>query len=358
MRATIVLLPGDGVGPEVVAGAVRVLERVADLGGHQFVFVEALIGGAAIDAVGNPLPECTLDACRDADALLLGAVGGPRWADPALSLRPEQGLLRLRQALDLFANLRPVRSLPALADHTPWRPEHVAGVDLLIVRELASGIYYGPRQEADEHGSAWDTMAYGEDQVRRVAGVAFGLAERRERRLCSVDKANVLASMRLWRRTVNAVAEAHPSVVLEHQLVDACALHLLQRPTTFDVVVAGNLFGDILSDLAAALVGSLGLLPSASLGAGTLGLYEPVHGSAPDIAGRGIANPIGTILSAALLLRHSLGLDAEAEAIERAVGVAVEDGARTADLAHANMGKTLGTAEMTTWIVDRLDLGS
>lgn len=333
MRATIVTLPGDGVGPEVTAAAVRVLEAVGAGWGHTFTFREALMGGCAIDAAGDPLPDDTLRACEQADAVLLGAVGGPQWSDPSAPVRPEQGLLRLRQHFDLFANLRPVKAYPALAAYAPLRADLLRGVDILFVRELTSGIYFGPSEEQGAGDRAWDTMLYTTGQVRRVAQVAFEAARKRRGRVASIDKANVLASMRLWRRTVDEVARAYPDVALEHVLVDAAAMHLLRNPARFDVLLAGNMFGDILSDEASVLAGSLGMLPSASLGDGTFGVYEPIHGSAPDIAGQGIANPTGTILSAALLLRYSLGLDAEAQAVEQAVEAALADGARTADIA-------------------------
>ncbi|MGQ9849790.1 MAG: 3-isopropylmalate dehydrogenase [Aggregatilineaceae bacterium] len=333
MQARIVTLPGDGIGPEIVAEAVRVLRTVADHWGHTFIFEEALMGGCAIDATGTPLPDETLAACERADAVLLGAVGGPQWSDPTASVRPEQGLLRLRAHFDLFANLRPVKAYPVLAHYTPIRADLLGGVDILFVRELTSGIYFGERKEQGDGQDAWDTMYYSVPQVERVARVAFEAARRRRGRVASVDKANVLAAMRLWRRTVNRVAADYPDVTLEHVLVDACAMYLLREPSRFDVVLAGNMFGDILSDEASVLAGSLGMLPSASLGTGTFGVYEPIHGSAPDIAGKGIANPTATLLSAAMLLRHSLGLEAEASAVERAVEAALAAGARTADIA-------------------------
>lgn len=354
MQAKIVTLPGDGVGPEVIAGAVRVLQAVAQQAGHTFSFEEALIGGCAIDAAGDPLPDETLRACEGADAVLLGAVGGPQWSDPTAPVRPEQGLLRLRQHFDLFANLRPVKAYPALAGFAPLRADLLADVDILVVRELTSGIYFGPRQEQGDGDSAWDTMLYTVEQVRRVAHVAFRAARERRGQVASVDKANVLASMRLWRRTVTDVGREYPDVALEHVLVDAAAMHLLRNPARFDVVLAGNMFGDILSDEISVLAGSLGMLPSASLGNGTFGVYEPIHGSAPDIAGLGIANPVGTILSAALLLRHSLGLDAEARAVERAVEAALDAGARTADLAP-DRGSALSTAAFTDAVLNHLE---
>lgn len=353
MQATIVTLPGDGIGPEVTAEAVRVLRAVARAYGHSFTFEEALMGGCAIEATGSPLPDDTLAACERADAVLLGAVGGPQWSDPTAAVRPEQGLLKLRQHFDLFANLRPVKAYPALAQHAPLRADLLDGVDILFVRELTSGIYFGPRAEQGDGTQAHDTMLYTVDQVDRVARVAFEAARKRRGKVASVDKANVLASMRLWRRAVVAVSADYPDIELEHVLVDACTMHLLRHPAYFDVVLAGNMFGDILSDEASVLAGSLGMLPSASLNAGTFGVYEPIHGSAPDIAGRGIANPVGTILSAAMLLRHSLGLDAEASAVEAAVEAAFADGARTADIAAAP-ADALSTSAFTDRVLSSL----
>jgi len=333
MRAQIAILAGDGVGPEVTAEASRVLSKVAQAFGHQFDVTRGVIGGAAIDTMNDPLPEETLAVCEAADAVLLGAVGGPKWADPNAALRPEQGLLRLRRHFDLFANLRPVRLEPALVDQSPLRPGFLEGVDILFVRELAGGIYYGDRREEGVDGLAWDTMAYSRREVARIAEVACAAAESRSGKLVSVDKANVLASMRLWRRVVSEVVAGYPKIEVEHLLVDACAMYLMQLPREFDVILVGNCFGDILSDEAATLAGSLGLLPSASLGSGTFGVYEPIHGSAPDIAGCGKANPIGTILSAAMMLRHSLGLEIEARAVEQAVTRTLAGGARTPDIA-------------------------
>ena len=333
MQITITTLPGDGIGPEVTAQAVRALEAVGGRFGHAITFREALIGGCAIDATGNPLPDETLAACESADAVLLGAVGGPRWSDPTAPVRPEQGLLRLRGHFELFANLRPVRAWPALAAHTPVRADLLEGVDILFVRELTGGIYFGPRHEQDDAGSAWDTELYTVREVERAARVAFEAARERRGKVTSVDKANVLASSRLWRRAVTQVAAAYPDVALEHALVDSFAMNVLRWPSGFDVVLTSNMFGDILTDEASVLAGSLGMLPSASLGAGTFGVYEPIHGSAPDIVGRGVANPVGATLSAAMLLRHSLGLAAEAAALEAAVEAALAGGARTADIA-------------------------
>jgi 3-isopropylmalate dehydrogenase len=332
MQATIAILPGDGIGPEVVGQGVRALEAIAEKFGHDFALEHAFIGGAAIEAAGHPLPDETLDLCDQADAILLGAVGGPKWADPTAKVRPEQALLALRKRYTLFANLRPVTTYPALAAHAPLRPDLLNDVDILFVRELTGGIYYGKRQEMDESGSASDEMRYSVDEVRRVARVAFEAARGRRKHVTSVDKANVLASSRLWRRTVVEVAEYYTDITLEHVLVDACTMFLLRNPAHFDVVLTGNMFGDILSDEASVLAGSLGMLPSASLGGETKGLYEPIHGSAPDIAGQGIANPTGTLLSCAMLLRHSFGLEDEARALENAVAQTLKDGHRSADI--------------------------
>jgi 3-isopropylmalate dehydrogenase len=354
MKAHLAVLPGDGIGPEVVAEGAKVLRAVAQQFDHTIVFEHGLIGGAAIDAAGVALPEETLDLCRRCSAVLFGAVGGPRWSDPWAAVRPEQGLLQLRKQLGLFANLRPVCVRPALREASPIRPELLQGVDLLVVRELTGGIYFGQRQEASPSADvAHDTMAYSAPEIRRVAHVAFRLAMKRRRRLALVDKANVLATSRLWRQTVGELAKQYPYVSYETILVDAMAMHLIRRPADFDVILTANMFGDILSDEASVLVGSLGMLPSASLGEGRRGLYEPIHGSAPDIAGQGIANPLGAILSAALLLRHSLGLGCEADAVEAAVGMVLEQGHRTADLAFSG-GRTVGTAEMGDLVVEAL----
>ncbi len=351
--ANILVLPGDGIGPEVTGQACEALRRVAERFGHDFRFEEALMGGIAIDQTGEPLPAETLRKGEKADAILMGAVGGPQWSDPNASVRPEQGLLQIRQHFGLFANLRPVKAWPALAQHAPLRPDLLEGVDMLFVRELTGGIYFGERQEPGSGDSAYDTMFYSADEIKRVTDVAFRAAQGRRGKLASIDKANVLASMRLWRRTVMIVAEDYSAVEVEHLLVDAAAMHLLTRPADFDVIVAGNLFGDILSDEASVLAGSLGMLPSASLGTGTFGIYEPIHGSAPDIAGKGIANPIGMILSAALLLRYSLQLETEALALEEAVAGALDAGVRTADIAPAGT-TAVGTEEMAGAIFERI----
>ena len=352
MKARITVLGGDGIGPEVTEQAVRVLQAVAARFGHEFEFTPALIGGAAIDASGSALPPRTIDACRSSAAVLLGAVGGPQWSDPGARVRPEQGLLELRRTLGLFANLRPVRTMPAMLDASPLKPEIVRGADILVVRELTGGIYFG-RKSRTAH-EAEDVCSYTAVEIERVTRVAGRLAMSRQRRIVSVDKANVLETSRLWRSVVERVIrDEFPAVELEHMLVDAAAMHLIRRPTAFDVLLTENMFGDILTDEASMIVGSLGLLPSASLGDSAVGLYEPIHGSAPDIAGRGIANPYGTILSAALLLRHSLSLEAEAAAVENAVEAALTAGVRTADVRAAGV-EPVGSAAAGVAVVARI----
>jgi 3-isopropylmalate dehydrogenase len=356
MKATIVLLPGDGIGPEVVDEARRVLETVAQLFGHRFAFDQRLIGGASIDAHGTALADDALAACRRADAVLLGAVGGPAWDDPRAKVRPEQGLLGLRKALGLWANLRPVRPFPELAACSPLRPERLAGVDVLVVRELTGGLYFGEprlREEVAGRRRAVDTLEYTDHEIARVVALAFELARGRRQRVTSIDKANVLESSRLWRQVAGEVAFRFPDVKLDHQLVDSAAMRLISAPASFDVIVTENMFGDILTDEAAVLAGSLGLCPSASLGDGRCGVYEPIHGSAPDIAGKGIANPIGAILSAAMLLRHSLGLDLEARTVEDAMARTVTDGFRTADIAPT--GAVVSTSRMGAAVREHLD---
>lgn len=331
-HATIVVLPGDGIGPEVTAAAVTVLRAVAARYGHHFEFQEHLIGGAAIDATGTPLPEATLTAARSADAVLLGAVGGPKWSDPNAKVRPEQGLLAIRRELGLFANLRPVKPHAATLGASPIKPHLLQGVDLMVVRELTGGIYFGDKTRSATDAS--DLCRYSVSEIERVVRHAAQLARSRSGKLTSVDKANVLETSRLWRDvTTRIVREEFPDVQLEHQLVDSMAMHLLVRPREYDVIVTENMFGDILTDEASMLAGSLGLLPSASLGEGRNGIFEPIHGSAPDIAGKGIANPYAAILSAAMLLRHSLGLALEAECVEKSVNAALQQDAFTADIA-------------------------
>ena len=353
MNVKLTVLPGDGIGPEVMESGLRVLRHISEKFEHKIEVTEELIGGAAIDATGSPLPQKTIAACEQADAALLAAVGGPKWDDPTANVRPEQGLLQLRKHFGLFANLRPVKVYPALAAHAPLRPELLENVDMLFVRELTGGLYFGPRQEHGDGQEAYDTMLYTTPEVERVAHVAYRAAQKRRKRLTSVDKANVLASMRLWRHTVVRLHEDYDDVSLEHLLVDACTMHLLTRPSSFDVILAGNMFGDILSDEASVLAGSLGMLASASLGEGKFGLYEPVHGSAPDIAGQGKANPIGMILSVAMMLRYSLDLDSEASAIEYAVEQTLAEGLRTADIASGE-GRLVDTKTMTDAIIARV----
>jgi 3-isopropylmalate dehydrogenase len=337
VSATIAVLAGDGIGGEVTAEAVRALERVAQKFGHSFRFEPALLGGVAIDATGEALPAATLALCRRADAILLGAVGGPKWSAPDAPVRPEQGLLGLRKALGLFAHLRPVVPHPAVLDASPIKAELLHGVDIMVVRELTGGIYFGEKHRSATE--AVDVCRYTVLEVERVVRLAAQLARARNRKLTSVDKANVLETSRLWRSVVERILpEEFPDVAFEHMLVDSAAMHLLRRPRDFDVIVTENMFGDILTDEASMLAGSLGLLPSASLGAdGRGGLFEPIHGSAPDIAGRGIANPYAAILSAALLLRYSLNLPAEARALEAAVYAAIVAGALPADLVKRGM---------------------
>ena len=351
IKAQIVVLAGDGIGPEVTHEGVRVLEAVASRFGHDFKFEAHLIGGAAIDASQTALPTATVSACGSADAVLLGAVGGPKWSDPSAKVRPEQGLLAIRKALGLFANLRPVTLHPALLDASPVKPEVLKGTDIVVVRELTGGIYFGEKHRTAD--SASDLCTYTVEEIQRVTRVAGKLARSRRKSIVSVDKANVLETSRLWRSTVETILKTEfPDVSLEHMLVDSAAMHLIKKPSSFDVLLTENMFGDILTDEASILAGSLGLLPSASLGAGRLGLYEPIHGSAPDIAGKGIANPFGTILSTAMLLRHSLDLHTEARAVENAVAAAITEGVRTADI--AGKGKAATTREAGDVVVRKI----
>ena len=345
-------MPGDGIGPEVVAAGRQILERVAQSYGHRFVCNEHVIGGAAIDTHGDPLPPDTVASCEESAAVLLGAVGGPKWSDPNAAIRPEQGLLRLRSVLGVFANLRPVKVLAELVDASPLKPSILSGVDLVVVRELTGGIYFG--EKSRDETSASDVCTYHTYEIERIVRVAASLATQRRGKLCSVDKANVLETSRLWRDVTNRlVASDFPEIDLETLLVDAAAMHLLSRPGDFDVIVTENMFGDILTDEASMLAGSLGMLPSASLGDTQRGLYEPIHGSAPDIAGQGMANPCGTIASVAMLLRHSLSLEEEASAVEAAINKVISDGGRTADIATHN-NKVLTTDEFTSLVVQQL----
>jgi 3-isopropylmalate dehydrogenase len=348
----ITLLPGDGIGPEVVGEAVRVLDLVASKHNHTIKFTERLMGGCSIDKYGSSLTDETLADCKSADAVLLGAVGGPKWDDPTAKDRPERGLLALRKGLGVFANLRPVKVHPSLIDSSPLKPEKLKGVDIIVMRELTGGLYFGQpkmREMRDGKEYAVDTLEYYDYEVQRIVDLAFSLAKSRRKKVTSVDKANVLESSRLWRQITTRIGKENADVELEHMLVDTASMKLITGPAFFDVIVTENMFGDILTDEASVLAGSMGMLPSASLGASGPGLYEPIHGSAPDIAGKGIANPVGTILSSAMLLRYSLKLEAEAAAIEKAVDEVITAGARTADL-----GGKLTTRQMADEIIKKL----
>ncbi|MEQ9411356.1 MAG: 3-isopropylmalate dehydrogenase [Fuerstiella sp.] len=355
MNAKIVLLPGDGIGPEIVAQGKRVLEAVASKFGHQFEMSEHPIGGNAIDDFGDPLPPQTIEACRASDAILLGAVGGPKWDDPTAKTRPEAGLLKIRQELGLFANLRPIQTWDELVDASPLRREIVAGTDILFFRELTGGIYFGPsgRRPHESGEEAFNEMVYSTGEVERVVRLAAEAARKRRGKLTSVDKANVLEVSRLWRQVAERVVrEEFPDLTYEVVLVDSMAMHLISRPKDFDVVVTGNMFGDILTDEASMLPGSLGLLPSASLGSNGPGLYEPIHGSAPDIAGKNVANPLATVLAIAMLLRHSLNLNDEAQLVEDVVAQTLKAGHRTRDIAAG--GPSVSTTEMGDLVVNQL----
>ncbi len=360
MNFKITLLPGDGIGPEVVHEATRVLDSIAKKYNHIFNFQERLMGGCSIDKHGSSLTDEALADCKNSDAVLLGAVGGPKWDDPNAKDRPERGLLALRKGLGVFANLRPVKVHPALIDSSPLKPEKLNGVDILVIRELTGGLYFGQpkmREMKDGKERAVDTLEYYDYEIKRIVELAFELAKNRKKKVTSVDKANVLESSRMWRQIASNVGTANPDIQLEHTLVDTASMRLITSPASFDVIVTENMFGDILTDEASVLAGSMGMLPSASLGEpvstsekeARMGLYEPIHGSAPDIAGKGIANPVGTILSSAMMLRHSFKLEAEAESIEKAVYQAITDGARTADL-----GGALTTCQMTDEIIKRI----
>ena len=351
----VAVLKGDGIGPEIVDATLRVLDTVSEIFGVGFEYVEGLIGGVAIDETGDPLPDETLKLCKESDAVLLGAVGGPKWDDLPTDKRPEKGLLRIRKELDLYANLRPAKVWEPLIDSSPLKPEVVRGTDMLVVRELTSGIYYGePRGIFNENGKrvGVNTMKYSEDEIRRVVRKAFEIAMKRKKKLTSVDKANVLEVSGLWREVVEEESRNYPEVELEHLYVDNCAMQIVRRPSTFDVIVTGNIFGDILSDEAGVVVGSLGMLPSASVG-DRYALYEPVHGSAPDIAGKGVANPIATILSAAMMLKYSFGMDEAAELVEKSIEETLKEGYRTPDI-YSEGCKKVGTDEMTERIISNL----
>ncbi|SIN94440.1 3-isopropylmalate dehydrogenase [Halodesulfovibrio marinisediminis] len=357
MDMNIVLLPGDGIGPEITAQAVEVMKKVTDKFGHKVTFTEELIGGCAIDATGSPLPKETVEACKKADAVFLGAVGGPKWDNLDGATRPEAGLLGIRKELGLFANLRPAKLFPELSSACYLRPDIVEdGIDVMVVRELTGGIYFGQPQGQEERDGVrygYNTMVYNEDEVRRIARIAFEAAMKRDKRVCSVDKANVLEVSRLWRAVVEEVATEYPEVELTHMYVDNAAMQLVRDPNQFDVIVTGNLFGDILSDEAAVITGSIGMLPSASLNKSGTGLFEPIHGSAPDIAGQNKANPLASILSMAMMLRHSFNLIKEANAIENAVQQVLSEGYRTGDI--MSNGETLvGCNTMGNLVVERL----
>ena len=355
MKKEIALIKGDGIGPEIVDSAVEVLQVIAEKFGHEFDFPSYLAGGCAIDATGIPLPQETIDGCKKADSVLLGAVGGPKWDGLGGDIRPEKALLGLRSELELFTNLRPAKIYPALSDACTLRPDIIEkGFDLVIVRELTGGIYFGERgrREGKYGPEAYDTECYSVMEIERIAKVAFETAMKRRKNVISIDKANVLETSRLWRETVHRIGEDYPDVELSDMLVDNAAMQLVRDPSRFDVVLTSNMFGDILSDEASQITGSIGLLASASMGATTRGMYEPIHGSAPDIAGTGLANPIATILSAAMMLRFSFGLSEEADAIEAAVDKTLMDGVRTADIARGEAH--VSTTEMTQEIIARI----
>ena len=356
MNRKIALIRGDGIGPEIMDQALLALDAVAKKFGHTFTYAESPMGGSAIDAFGVPLPDSSLKTCLDCDSTLLSAIGGPKWDSIDPQLRPEKGLLALRAGMKLYANLRPAKLIPQLKDASPLRTDIVdRGIDFIVVRELIGGAYFGEHKTWSENGeqAASDLMAYQEHEIRRIVKVGFDTAMKRGKRLCSVDKANVLDSSKLWRKVVNEVAKDYPQVEVRHMYVDNCAMQLVKDPSQFDVIVTENLFGDILSDEASQITGSIGMIPSSSMGEGTRGLYEPIHGSAPDIAGQDKANPIGMILAAAMMLRYSLDMPAEAEAIEKAVSTALEDGLRTPDIWVEGM-TAVGCAGMGQAIAQRI----
>ena len=357
MKADIALLRGDGIGPEIVDSTVSVLKKTAQIFGHTFNFTPYLIGGCAIDATGRPLPEETVKGCLESDSVLLGAVGGPKWDDLPGDIRPEKALLGIRSALGLYTNLRPAKLYPALRSASPLKDEIVgSGFDIMIVRELTGGIYFGERgyREGIYGQEAFDTESYSITEIERIGRVAFETAMKRSRRLCSIDKANVLESSRLWRKTMHRISESYPDVEYTDMFVDNAAMQLVRDPRQFDVIVTSNMFGDILSDEASQITGSIGMLPSASLGDGTRGMYEPIHGSAPDIAGQNKADPIATILSGAMMLRYSFGLSEEAANIEKAVDDVLNAGWRTADIMGSQEGTPLSCTEMTERILSAL----
>ncbi len=354
LKKKITVLPGDGIGPEVIQGALQVLDAIAEKYNHEFEYIYAKIGGVAIDECDTPLPQETIDACKSSDGVLLGAVGGPKWDTLPGHMRPEKGLLGIRKALDLFANLRPVTAHDSLADSSTLKREVIDGVDLMIVRELTGGLYFGEPRERREEGDdlvVVDTLAYKRSEIERIMKQGFELARVRNKKLMSVDKANVLESSRVWREVAIEVGKDYPDVELEHMLVDNAAMQLIRNPKQFDVIVTENMFGDILSDEASMLTGSLGMLPSASIGSGGPGLYEPIHGSAPDIAGQNKANPLATIASVAMMLKYSFGMIEEATAIDQAISEVLEAGFRTGDIAKPGE-ETLSTTEMTAKVIE------
>ena len=356
-KKKVLLLPGDGIGQEVTASASRILDKIVQLEGVEIELLEGLIGGAAIDSAGDPLPKETLELAKECDAVLLGGVGGPKWDDLPTEEKPEKGLLRIRQELDLFANLRPALLFPPLSSASSLKPELVENLDILILRELTGGIYFGePRgvELRENERVGFNTLVYSEGEIERIARVGFELAEKRSGKVCSVDKANVLEVSQLWREVVNDIAVDYPGVELSHMYVDNAAMQLVRQPKQFDVIVTGNMFGDILSDVAAMLTGSLGMLPSASLASNGSGLYEPVHGTAPDIAGQDLANPLATILSVAMMCKYSLDLPKAANSIETAVSAVLEAGYRTSDIFSDSAQTQVGCVEMSELVLERL----
>lgn len=356
MDYKIAVIPGDGIGPEVIEETVKVLDKIGDNFGHSFEYEYLLAGGCAIDEKGTPLPEETLEACKNSDSILLGAVGGPKWDIPAAKVRPEQALLGLRGGLNLYCNLRPALLYAPLKDASPLKPSIIGdGIDICVVRELTGGIYFGERGREEVNGieSAYDTERYNVNEVKRIAKIGFETAMKRDKKLTSVDKANILESSRLWRSVVDEMSKDYPEVEINHLYIDNAAMQLVRYPQQFDVIVTSNMFGDILSDEASMITGSIGMLPSASLGDGTIGMYEPIHGSAPDIAGKGIANPLATILSSAMMLRHSFGLEEEAKLIEKSVVEVLEEGYRTGDIMSEGM-KLVGTEEIGELVLNKI----
>ena len=359
MRKNIAVIRGDGIGPEIVNQALLVLDKVADLYGHEFTYTDVDMGGCAIDKYGDPLPQHELDKCLASDSVLLGAVGGPKWNDVPGPMRPEKGLLRLRAGMGVYSNNRPAKIWPQLADASPLKKSIVdKGIDFIIVRELIGGIYFGKHETIEENGEkvSIDELRYSEEEIRRIGRIGFETAQKRGKKLCSVEKSNVLDSSRLWKKVMHELAAEYPDVELSDMLVDNCAMQIVKDPSQFDVVVTENMFGDILSDEASMITGSIGMIPSSSLGATSCGLYEPIHGSAPDIAGKDIANPIGTILSAAMMLRFSFDMAKEADCIENAVSTVLSAGYRTGDIADGNCAK-VGCCEMGRLIIENLKKG-